>query len=216
MAAEAGARRFVFVSSIKVLGEATGNRPFTEADVPCPQDHYAKSKLQAERGLREIERATGMQVVILRPPLVYGPGVGANFLRLMRLVARGVPLPFGWVSNRRSLLYVGNLVSALEVCLLHPRAAGHVFHATDGKPVSTGELCIRMARALGVRCHLLPVPVMLLRLVGSLIGQAARMGRLLDSLEVDDSALRTDLGWCPPFSMEQGLAATAAWFGTHK
>lgn len=214
MAAEAGVARFVYLSTIKVLGESTTDKPFCETDPPCPRDTYAKSKWEAERSLREIERETGMQVVILRPPLVYGPGVGANFLRLMSWVAHGVPLPFGRVSNRRSLVYVGNLAHALEACLNHPAAAGRVFHVTDGAPVGTGELCKLLARSLRVRGRPLPIPPRLLRLLGTMTGRSAQIERLLDSLEVDDAALRTDLHWSPPYSMEQGLAATAAWFGT--
>jgi nucleoside-diphosphate-sugar epimerase len=212
MAAEAGVARFVHLSTIKVLGESTTDKAFCETDPPCPQDPYAESKSAAESALRAIGRDTGMQIVILRPPLVYGPGVGANFLRLMRWVARGVPLPFGSVSNRRSLVYVGNLVHALDACLVHPAAAGRIFHVTDGAALATGELCAALARALRVHARLLPVPPAVLRLLGVASGRSAQVARLLDSLEVDDAALRTELQWSPPYSVEQGLAATAAWF----
>ena len=172
-AAEAGVRRFVFLSSVKVNGEST-SRPFIESDRPNPHDAYGISKWEAEQALMQIGKDTGMECVILRPPLIYGPDVRANFLSLMRAVARGVPLPLGALENRRSLLYLGNLVDAIRVCLSHSAAAGQVFLLSDGEDVSTPELVRRLAAALRVRPRLLSVPLPLLRLAGWLTGRAAR------------------------------------------
>jgi nucleoside-diphosphate-sugar epimerase len=224
--AQAGARRFVYLSSIKVNGEGATlspgrpprlrlspqgggeSKPYTEHDAPAPEDAYAISKWEAEQGLRDIERASGMQVAILRPPLVYGPGVKANFESLMRLVARGVPLPLGAVYNRRSLIYLGNLVSAIEACLDHPDAGGKTFLVSDGEDVSTPELIRRLARAMGKPARLIPVPVALLRAAARLAGKSAQADRVLGSLAVDSSALRETLGWRPPFTLDEGLAQT--------
>ncbi len=210
-AAVAGIRRFVFVSSIKVNGEGR-TEPYTESDPAAPMDAYAVSKWEAEQGLREIEAATGMRVVILRPPLIYGPGVGANFLRLMRSVEKGWPLPFGRVENRRSLLYLGNLTDALSACLEHSAAAGKTFLLCDGEDVSSAELVRRLARAMNRPARLLPLPTAWLRVAGRLPGRGAEMDRILGSLTVDSSLIRRDLGWRPPFSMAQGLELTVGHF----
>lgn len=204
----AGVRRFVFVSSIKVNGEGR-DAPYSESDAPEPLDAYAISKWEAEQGLREIERETGLEVVIIRPPLVYGPGVKANFLSLMRAVHAGWPLPLGAVKNRRSLLYLGNFVDAISLCLVHPAAAGQTFVLADGTPLSSAELVRKLARALGCTPHLLPVPANLLRLVASLVGRADAADRLLGSLVVDDQLIRERLGWRPPVDAETGLFETA-------
>ena len=209
-AAAAGVRRFVYLSSIKVNGEST-LRPFTETDPPSPEDAYGISKWEAERGLTQIARASAMQYVILRSPLVYGPGVRGNFLSLMLAVARGVPLPLAAIDNRRSLLYVGNLVDAIRVCLSHPAAAEQLFLVSDGQDVSSAELSRRLAAALQVRPRLVPVPVPLLRLAGRLAGRGAAIERLVGSLQVDSSRIRAILGWFPPFSLDEGLAETARW-----
>jgi nucleoside-diphosphate-sugar epimerase len=150
--------------------------------------------------------------VILRPPLVYGPRVKANFLRLMRLVDSGIPLPLASVANRRSLLYVGNLTDAISLCIAHPQAAGRTFSVTDGEDVSTPELVVRIAQALGRPARLFPTPVALLRLAGRLVGQTQVIDRLAGDLVIDAAPIRDSLGWRPPFSMEQGLAETAAWY----
>jgi nucleoside-diphosphate-sugar epimerase len=213
-AVAAGVKRFVFISSIKVNGEGR-ELPYSEFDLPSPQDAYAISKWEAEQGLRAIESSTGMQVVILRPPLVYGPGVGANFLRLMRSVERGLPLPFGRVDNRRSLLYLGNFTDAIRVCLDHPAAAGQTFLLSDGEDVSSADLIRRLALAMHRPARLLPLPPSWLRAAGVLFGRGAEVDRLLGSLSVDSSKIRRELGWRPPFSMDEGLSQTADYYFRH-
>jgi nucleoside-diphosphate-sugar epimerase len=208
-AAQAGVRRFVFISSIKVNGEGC-DTPYRETDVAAPEDAYAMSKWEAEQGLQRIAQETGLEIVILRPPLVYGPGVKANFLRLMRMVQRGWPLPLGAIRNRRSLLYLGNFVDAICLCVEHPAAAGQTFLLDDGAPVSTPQLVRAVARAMGRPARLLAVPVGVLELAGALLGKRKAVARLTGSLCVDSSAIRLRLGWKPPFSMEAGLAATVA------
>ncbi len=208
-AAQAGVKRFVFISTIKVNGEGR-DAPYRETDVPAPEDAYAITKWEAEQGLQRIAAETGLEVVILRPPLVYGPGVKANFLRLLRTVARGWPLPLGAIRNRRSLLYLGNFVDAIRVCVEHPAAAGQTFLLDDGEPVSTPELIRALARAMGRPPRLLAVPVGVLELAGALLGKRAAVARLAGSLFVDGSAIRSRLNWMPPYSLPQGLAVTVA------
>ena len=208
-AARAGVKRFVFVSTVKVNGEGS-SRPYHATDVPAPADAYAISKWEAEQGLHRIARETGLEIVVLRPPLVYGPGVRANFLQLMRAIERGCPLPLGAIENRRSLLYLGNFVDAIRICVEHPAAAGQTFLVDDGQPVSTPELVRAVARAMGRPARLLAVPAGVLELAGVLLGKRAVVARLTDSLWVDNSLIRTRLNWSPPYSMEVGLAATVA------
>ncbi|MBU2640344.1 MAG: SDR family oxidoreductase [Gammaproteobacteria bacterium] len=208
-AVQAGVKRFVFISTIKVNGEGR-DAPYREIDAVAPEDAYAISKWEAEQGLRQIERETGMEVVILRPPLVYGPGVKANFQRLIQIVKRGWPLPLGAIRNRRSLLYLGNFVDAIRLCVEHPAAAGQTFLLDDGEPVSTPELIRAVARALGRPAHLLAMPVWLLEAAGTLLGKRAAVARLTGSLFVDSSAIRSRLGWRPPYSMAAGLSTTVA------
>ena len=210
-AAQAGVKRFVFISSIKVNGEGR-DTPYRETDAPAPEDVYAISKWEAEQGLQQIARETGLEMVILRPPLVYGPGVKANFLRLMQMVQRGWPLPLGAIRNQRSLLYLGNLIDAIRLCIEHPAAAGQTFLLDDGQAISTPELIRAVADALHRPAHLLPVPVTLLRLAGWVAGKSTVVSRLTDSLSVEGQAIRTRLGWVPPYSMQEGLAATVADF----
>jgi nucleoside-diphosphate-sugar epimerase len=210
-AAGAGVQRLVFVSSIKVLGEETA-APYTDGSVPHPREPYAVSKWEAEQELRRIEAETGLEVVVVRPPLVYGPGVKANFLSMMKLVARGYPLPLASVRNRRSLIHVGNLADALTLCARHPDAAGKTYLVSDGDDVSTPELLRRTARALGVPARLFPFPVVLLRLAAALTGNTAAVARLTGSLAVDSAGIRSDLAWRPPVTMEEGLRLTADWF----
>lgn len=212
-AATAGVRRLVFLSTIKVNGESTSaSRPFHESDPPQPLDPYGVSKWEAEQALAEVAARTGLETVILRPPLVYGPGVGGNFLRLLDLCRKGWPLPLGAVDNRRSLVHVANLASAIRVCLESPLAAGRVFLVRDGLDVSTAELIRRLSQALGRRTILPAVPPGLLRLAGTITGKSAAVSRLLDSLVVDDREIRQRLCWTPPVTLDQGLAETAAWF----
>lgn len=211
-ASSAGVRRLVYVSSIKVNGEHTHESSFTEADRPNPQDAYGLSKWEAEQALLKISAETGLEVVIVRPPLVYGPGVGGNFLRMMDWVNRGFPLPLASIRNSRSLIYLGNLVNALVTCVTHARAAGNIFLVNDGEDVSTPELIRRLARAMERRPRLVPFPSVLLRIAGMLTSKSAEVDRLLSSLRADSSKIRRELQWIPPFSMAQGLQETAAWY----
>ena len=205
-AAQAGVSRFVFVSSIKVNGEATQpGQPFSADDAPAPLDPYGVSKLEAERGLREIEAQTGMEVVIVRPPLVYGPKVKANFASMMRWVASGMPLPLGAIHNARSMVALDNLVNLLVTCLKHPAAAGQTFLVSDGQDVSTTELLRRTAHAMGKKAFLLPVPASVLEWGATLLGKRAVAHRLCGSLQVDITKTRRLLGWNPPLTLDQGL-----------
>ncbi|MDD3935663.1 SDR family oxidoreductase [Rhodoferax sp.] len=205
-AVDAGVKRFVFVSSIKVNGEATKmGRPFTEADAPNPQDAYGQSKCEAEQGLRQIAMDTGIEVVIIRPPLVYGPGVKANFAALMRAVQRGWPLPLGAVHNQRSLVALDNLVDFIITCMTHLQAANQTFLVSDGQDLSTTELVRGMAQAAGVSARLLPVPVWVLQAGAKLLGKGDAVQRLCGNLQVDISKARDLLGWVPPVSVEEGL-----------
>jgi nucleoside-diphosphate-sugar epimerase len=210
-AARAGVRRLVFISSIKVNGEESVS-PYRHDSPVHPVDPYGISKWEAELGLREIARHSGLELVVLRPPLVYGPGVKANFFNLLKVVHRGIPLPLGSIDNRRSLVFVGNLVDALARCADHPAAAGGTYLVSDGDDVSSAELARRIGRALGAPARIFPVPVPLMKLAGMLTGKGAAVQRLTGSLVVDTSALARDLGWRPPFTMDQGLQETAAWF----
>ena len=209
-AAAAGVRRFVFVSSIKVNGEATqpGSR-FTADDVPAPLDAYGVSKMEAEQGLLALSAQTGMEVVIIRPPLVYGPGVKANFAAMMRWLRRGVPLPLGAIHNRRSLVALDNLVDLIVLCLTHPTAANRTFLVSDGEDVSTTQLLRRMGQALGRPPRLIPVPASILKLAAAMVGKSDVAHRLCGSLQVDISKTRQLLGWTPPLSLDEGLKRAA-------
>jgi nucleoside-diphosphate-sugar epimerase len=212
-AARAGVKRFVFVSSIKVNGEASlPGRPFTAADRPNPQNPYAQSKLDAELGLAALSRETGLEVTVIRPPLVYGPGVKANFGSMMEWIDRGIPLPLGAVNNKRSLVYVGNLVDLIIVAAEHPSAAGEVFVVSDGEDMSTTELFHRLAQALGRQCWVMPVPASLLKLAATMLGRRDVANRLIDSLQVDSSRTREILGWTPRTGVDVGLRQTARSF----
>lgn len=218
-AAEAGVRRFVFVSSIKVNGEQSlHGQPFTPEHTPAPVDPYGQSKYEAEVGLRALSEVSSMEVVIIRPPLVYGPGVKANFLAMMRWLKRGIPLPLGAVTgNKRSLVALDNLVDFIVTCLDHPAAANQTFLVSDGESLSTATLLQRMGGALGKPARLVPVPVSLLKLGASLLGKPGMAQRLCDSLEVDISKTRELLGWVPPISVEEGLRRTAVhWIASQR
>jgi nucleoside-diphosphate-sugar epimerase len=210
-AARAGVKRLIFISSIKVNGEES-SIPYTEGLPAQPLDPYGISKWEAEQVLHQVAVDTGLEVVILRPPLVYGPGVKANFFRLFNIVRRGIPLPLGNVDNHRSLIYIGNLVDAIVTCCKHSKAAGQTYLVSDGEDISTPELIRRLATALGRPARLIPFPPFLMRLTGKLAGKSSAVDRLLGSLTVDSSKIRRELGWTPPYTMAQGLKATADWY----
>lgn len=209
-AVDAGVRRLVFVSSIKVNGERTTGTAFTELNRPAPEDAYGRSKRDAEVALRELLGDTATELTIVRPPLVYGPGFAGNIQRLLKLirVGRVLPLPFGAIDNRRSLVYVGNLADALLACAVHPAAAGELFLVSDGEDLSTRDLVARLAAASGERVRMLPVAPPLLTAVARLLGRSRDVDRLLGSLQVDSSRIRQTLGWSPPHTVDQGLRAT--------
>ncbi|MCQ4322425.1 UDP-glucose 4-epimerase family protein [Stutzerimonas stutzeri] len=210
-AVASGARRFIFISSIKVNGEATlPGRPFAADDVsPPPADPYAQSKFEAESGLRALAAETGMEVVIIRTPLVYGPGVKGNFRSMMRWLMSGVPLPLGDVGNKRSLIAVDNLVDLIVTCIEHPAAANETLLAADGEDLSTTDLLRRLASALGTPVRLMPIPVARLEAVAGFFGKRAAYDRLCGSLQVDISKTRSLLGWSPPVGMDEALRKTA-------
>jgi nucleoside-diphosphate-sugar epimerase len=209
-AAAVGVQRFVFISSVGVNGNATTLSPFSESDPPRPEEDYAISKSEAEQALRELSRQTGMEVVIIRPPLVYGPAAPGNFGRLVRLAQRSIPLPFGAVHNRRSLVALDNLVDFIITCMEHVAAANETFLVSDGDDVSTGELIRRLRRAMGQPSRLVPVPPILLMAASATIGYREAARRLIDSLQVDISKARRVLGWTPPVSVDEGLRRVAA------
>jgi len=204
-AARAGVRRFVFVSSIKVNGESTPlDRPFRVTDAARPQDRYARSKWHAEQALAKVAAETGLETAVIRPPLVYGPGVGANFLRLVRLIDNAIPLPFGSIRNRRSFIFIGNLVDLIVLCATSSTAAGKTLLCSDGEDLSTPELVMRIAKALGRPVRLWPLPPRLLP------------SKLAQSLAIDPSETRRDLQWRPKFTVDQGLAHTVAWYRSRR
>jgi nucleoside-diphosphate-sugar epimerase len=209
-AARQGVRRFVFVSSVKVNGERTTDQPFRADDPPAPEDAYGRSKLAAELALQTWAARTGTELVIVRPPLVYGPGVRANFLRLMQLVKSGVPLPLGGIRNRRSMVALGNLVDFLLLSASHPDAAGATWMVSDNRDLSLPELITRIAAAMGRPARLLPVPAGLLSAGAGLLGRRAAAGRLLDSLQVDVSPALDRLGWKPPLDVDTGIRLAVA------
>jgi nucleoside-diphosphate-sugar epimerase len=206
-AAAARVRRFVFLSSVKVMGECTtGRAPWTESDAELPQDTYGRSKRDAEYGLLQIARDTSMEVVIIRTPLVYGPGVKGNFAALVRAVQHRWPLPLASVKNARSFVGLANLLDFIGVCLVHPSAGNHVFLVSDDRDVSTADMLKLVAQA--ARCHsnLFPVPPKVLHAVAGLAGRAAAADRLLGNLQVDIAKAKILLNWKPPFSIEENLA----------
>lgn len=214
-AAAMGVRRLIFASTIKVNGESTpAGRPFTEADPVSPVGDYARSKWEAEQALHEIVKESGLQAIALRLPLVYGPEVGANFRRLMDWVWSGLPTPLGLVRNSRSMLYLGNLLDAVAACLKAPDAPYRIYLLSDGQDISTPELIRTLSRELGRRAPMVPVPAALLGPLGRLLGKETMLRRLTDSLQVDSGRIQRELGWAPPFSLQDGLAVTAKWYRT--
>lgn len=210
-AAQAGVKRFVFISSIGVLGNYS-IRPFQEDNRPMPSNAYSASKQEAERQLMAVSRDTGLEIVIIRPPLVYGPGVKANFYRLMHAVDARKPLPFGLVKNKRDFISVTNMCSLIECCLTHPEAAGQIFLAADGEAVSTPALIRKLAALLGVKPRLIPVPVSLLLLGAMLLRKERFYHSICSSLRIDTSKAQSLLGWVPPQSLDEGLRQTVEWY----
>lgn len=212
-AAAAGVQRFIFISSIKVNGEGTElGHPYHADDTPDPQDPYGVSKMEAEQGLRALASETGMDVVIIRPVLVYGPGVKANFRSMMSWLRKGVPLPLGATGNKRSLVAVDNLVDLIATCIDHPAAANQTFLVSDGEDLSTTQLLQRMGKALGRPARLLPLPASLLQAGAAMLGRRAIAQRLCGSLQVDIGKTRELLGWAPPVSVDDALRKTARAF----
>lgn len=205
-AAALGVKRFIFISSIKVNGDLTyPGKPFTADDMVAPIDAYGISKMEAERGLQEIAKSTGMEVVIIRPPLVYGVGVKANFSAMLKWLCLGVPLPLGSIHNQRSFVSLDNLVDLISTCLVHPAAANQIFLVSDGEDISTTELLRRIGKAINRPARLIPVPPSWLLLLASVLGKHAIAQRLCCSLQVDINKTRQLLGWSPPITLDQGL-----------
>jgi nucleoside-diphosphate-sugar epimerase len=205
-AARAGVKRFIFLSSIKVNGESTDNRrPFSETDDPAPEDAYGKSKLEAEKLLLDVAKTTLMEVVIIRPPLIYGPGVKANFASMIKILKKGIPLPFGAISNQRSMLAIDNLVSFIRLCMTHPAATNQVFLIADGDDVSTTTLLRQLAVAYMRPPRLMPIPISWMNFFARLIGKQMITDRLFGNLQIDISKSRELLGWKPVITMEQQL-----------
>lgn len=213
-AAAAGVKRLVYASSIKVNGESTPlGKIYTEQDTPAPEDPYGLSKWVAEQVLQRVATETGLEVVILRPPLMYGPEVKGNFISLLAAIRKGIPLPLAGVrDNARSLLYVGNFVDALITCAIHAAAVGKTYLVSDGEPMSTAQLVEQLAQALHCRNPAFNLPLAIARGLARLLGRTATMNRLFGSLHLDDQKIRRELGWQPPYTLAQGLAATADWY----
>jgi UDP-glucose 4-epimerase len=209
-AVAAGVKRFIFISSVKVNGESTfPGKPFRADDVSIPLDPYGLSKYEAELGLKKIAQETGLEVVIIRPPLIYGPGVKANFLKMMRWVERGIPLPLGSIQNQRSLLGIDNLIDFIEVCLTHPKAVGQTFLVSDDHDLSTTELLKGIARSMGQSSKLVAIPQRALEWVLGILGQRPIAERLCGSLQLDIQPTKDQLGWQPPYSVEDQLIKTS-------
>jgi UDP-N-acetyl-alpha-D-quinovosamine dehydrogenase len=211
-AAQKGVKRFIFISSIGVNGKSSQEKPFTEQDIENPHNSYTVAKFNAEHALREIEGQTSMEVTIVRPPLVYGPYVKANFLKLLNLVHTGIPLPFEGIGNKRSFIALENLVDAICVCVDHENAGGKTFIVSDGNALSTEALIRKIAKAMGKPSRLFPVPDMLMKCVLGLSGRKRIYERLWGDLSVDSSKIQQDLDWIPPVSMDQAIENTVRWY----
>jgi nucleoside-diphosphate-sugar epimerase len=210
-ASRAGVRRFIYLSSVKVNGEGD-EKAYNEESAPQPEDPYGISKMEGEIEVRAVCNASDMEKVVIRPPLVYGAGVKANFKALMNMVNKRIPLPLATVRNRRSFIYLGNLVDSIITCMTHPAAAGQTYLVSDDRDVSTPELIRLIAASLNTPSYLFPFPPSVLWLVGKLVGKGDTMKRLIGSLSVDISKIQNELSWQPPFSMESGLMNTSKWY----
>lgn len=212
-AAAAGVKRLVYVSSIKVNGEETiGGQRYSEESAPFTKDPYGISKWEAEQALQRVAAETGLEVVIIRPPLVYGVGVKGNFAQMLSVVSRRIPLPFAAVKNQRSLIYVGNLVDALISCAIHPVASGKTYLVCDGEDISTPELLNSLGVGMGRPARLFQCPMWLLSMMGEITGRSDQLQRLVGSLQIDSHKIRSELNWKPPYSLQQGLKITAEWY----
>ena len=210
-------KRFIFISSIKVNGESTApGQPFTTEVKQPPQDPYAISKYEAEQGLRALAEHTAMEIVIIRPPLVYGPGVKANFASLVNIVAKGLPLPLGAIHNQRSMVYVGNLIDLVVNCISNPKAANNTFLVSDDDDLSTTQLLDGLAKAMGKPSRLIPVPASWLMTLTKMLGKPAIGKRLCGNLQLDISETKSCLGWTPPYSVAEGLKQTVSEFSQQK
>lgn len=207
-AAKLGIKRFIFLSSVKVNGESTFHKPFSEFDLPHPQDAYAISKWEAEKALRKISKDTGMEVVIIRSPLVYGPNVKANFLKMMQYIKRGIPLPLGAIQNKRSLIGIDNLVDFIAMTISHPKAAHQTFLISDDEDISTTDLLRRIGKHIGKPARLIPLHPKILSFIFNILGRQDFGDRLLGSLEVDITKAKKLLAWSPPKTLDEGLKAT--------
>ena len=212
-AARYGVKRFIFLSSVKVNGERTiGSSSFKYSDISKPKDAYAISKLEAEEALLELSKQTGLEIVIIRAPLVYGEEVKGNFKRLLNLVYKKIPMPFAKVSNLRSFIGIENLTNLIVCCIDHPKAAGQTFLASDGEDISTPDLIKKLSKLMGQPSRLFAFPLLIIKLISYLIGKSLEVKRLLDSLRVDSSNTQEVLGWSPPLSLDEGLKKTVIWY----
>jgi nucleoside-diphosphate-sugar epimerase len=216
-AAVNGVKRLIFLSSVKVNGERTvKSSSFKFNDFPQPQNAYGISKLEAEQALWKISKQTGLEIVIIRAPLVYGENVKGNFLSLLNLIDKGIPLPFAGVNNLRSFVGLDNLIDLIICCIDNPKAAGQIFLVSDGEDLSTSDLIKKIAEAMGKTPRLFSLPIFILKFIGRIIGKSLETDRLLDSLQVDSSYTHQILGWRPPFSIDEGLLKTVKWYLRHR
>lgn len=211
-AATNGVRRLVYVSSIGVNGKLSEKHAFQETDAANPHNAYALSKRRAELALMQVASETGLEVVVVRPPLVYGPNVPGNFAQMLKILSRDIPLPLASARNLRSLIYVRNLVDALILCVTHPAAAGQIYLLSDGEDISTPDLLYRLGKTMGHPARLFPCPLAMLKIAGHITGKSGQLAQLLGSLQVDSAKIRRELGWQPPYTLRQGLQETAKWY----
>lgn len=207
-----GVKRFIYISSIGVNSNKTLNNPFTEKDLPSPYDPYTISKWEAEQALQKIAKDSGMEIVILRPPLIYGPNAPGNFGRLMKIIGKDIPLPLSSIKNLRSFIYLGNFIDVIIKCIKHPSAAYQTFLVSDDQDISTPHLIRMIANAMGKKPRLLPCPPFLLKALGKITGKGMEVERLIGYMQIDSSKIRNVLGWKPPFTLEEGIAETVKWY----